>query len=403
MKELRKVHGVLLAAVALCGCASQGLQIRRLPSATPAADNAAAIEYTAALAAAVTAETEEGAKSVPAGVPAPITVADVPPMQTSDPWERLNRFIYRFNARFDEDLFLPVVDVYRRAPAPVRSGVSNFFLNLSEPKSVVNYLLQLRPVSGLRSLGRFAINSTIGIGGLFDVATRLKLKSDLTGFSATLSRWGMHPGPYLVIPILGPSTLRDGVGLLADYGVSYAINVADLYRGYQSWGLGTLDAVNLRASTDFRYYASGSPFEYETIRFLYVRKQLIEDAGLQSRIVISGELEIAEVQRWYQRLTIYAFTSRNEGFGLTLIEAMSAGSALVASRAGAAELVVEDGSTGVLTPPGDVDALVAALEPLMRDPAAAAAMGVRARQRVLKQFSLDAEADRIADVYRALV
>src|SRR5580693_7244372 len=132
-------------------------------------------------------------------------------------------------------------------------------------------------------------------------------------------------------------------------------------------------------------------------------KQRIEAAGLQSRIVITGELEVEQVQRWYQRLTIYAFTSRNEGFGLTLIEAMSAGSALVASRAGAAELVVEDGSTGVLTPPGDVDALVAALEPLMRDPAAAAAMGARARQRVLKQFSLDAEADRIADVYRALV
>ena len=132
-------------------------------------------------------------------------------------------------------------------------------------------------------------------------------------------------------------------------------------------------------------------------------KQQIKAARLQSRIVISGELEIAEVQRWYQRLTIYAFTSRNEGFGLTLIEAMSAGTALVAARAGAAELVVEDGVSGVLTPPGDVDALVAALEPLMRDPAAAAAMGARARQRVLEQFSLDAEADRIAEVYRALV
>jgi mannosyltransferase len=132
-------------------------------------------------------------------------------------------------------------------------------------------------------------------------------------------------------------------------------------------------------------------------------KQQIEAAGLKSRIVISGELEIAEVQRWYRRLTIYAFTSRNEGFGLTLIEAMSAGAALVASRAGAAELVVEDGVNGVLTPPDDVDALVAALEPLMRHPAAAAAMGARARQRVLEQFSLDAEADRIADVYRALV
>jgi mannosyltransferase len=132
-------------------------------------------------------------------------------------------------------------------------------------------------------------------------------------------------------------------------------------------------------------------------------RKRIEAAGLQSRIIITGELPIDEVQRWYQRLTIYAFTSRNEGFGLTLIEAMSAGAALVASRAGAAELVVEDGATGVLTPPGDVDALVAALEPLMRDPASAAEMGERARARVLEKFSLDAEANRIAEVYRTLV
>src|SRR6185437_2407476 len=102
-------------------------------------------------------------------------------------------------------------------------------------------------------------------------------------------------------------------------------------------------------------------------------KKKIEATGLQSRIVITGELEIEEVQRWYRRLTIYAFTSRNEGFGLTLIEAMAAGSALVAARAGAAELVVEDGITGVLVPTGDADALAAALEPLMRDPAAAGA------------------------------
>src|ERR1700719_1341643 len=132
-------------------------------------------------------------------------------------------------------------------------------------------------------------------------------------------------------------------------------------------------------------------------------KKRIEAAGLQSRIVITGELAIEEVQRWYRRLTIYAFTSRNEGFGLTLIEAMSVGAALVASRAGAAELVVEDGVTGALTPPGDVDALVAALEPLMRDPASAIAMGIRAQAGVLAKFSLDAEANRIAEVYRALV
>jgi mannosyltransferase len=132
-------------------------------------------------------------------------------------------------------------------------------------------------------------------------------------------------------------------------------------------------------------------------------KKRIEAAGLQPRILIMGELSIPEVQRWYQRLTIYAFTSRNEGFGLTLIEAMSSGAALVASRAGAAELVIEDGASGVLIAPGDADALVVALEPLMRDPASAAAMGERGRGRALAEFSLDAEANRIAQVYRALV
>jgi mannosyltransferase len=141
----------------------------------------------------------------------------------------------------------------------------------------------------------------------------------------------------------------------------------------------------------------------EQLAFANDLKRRIEAAGLQSRIVIKGELPIEEVQRWYRRLTIYAFTSRNEGFGLTLIEAMSSGAALVASRAGAAELVVENGVSGVLTPPGDVDALVAALEPLMRDPAASAAMGARARARVLEKFSLDAEAAKIADVFRTVL
>jgi mannosyltransferase len=152
---------------------------------------------------------------------------------------------------------------------------------------------------------------------------------------------------------------------------------------------------------DFTAVIVGAIVPEQTI-FANDLKKRIETAGLASRIVMTGELPIEEVQRWYQRLTIYAFTSRNEGFGLTLIEAMSAGAALVASRAGAAELVVEDGVTGVLTPPGDVDALVAALEPLLRDPVSCAAMETRARARVLEKFSLDAEAGRIAEVYRGL-
>jgi len=116
-----------------------------------------------------------------------------------------------------------------------------------------------------------------------------------------------------------------------------------------------------------------------------------------------GELPIEEVPRWYQRISIYAFTSRNEGFGLTLIEAMAAGAALVAARAGAADKVVDDGVTGVLVAPGDARALVAAIEPLMREPGRADEMGRKARARVIAEFGIDAEVARIAAVYREVL
>jgi mannosyltransferase len=125
-------------------------------------------------------------------------------------------------------------------------------------------------------------------------------------------------------------------------------------------------------------------------------------AGLSNRIVFLGYRPIEELPLWYQRISIYAFCSRNEGFGLTLLEAMAAENALVASRAGAAEVVVSDGDTGLLVPPGDVDAMTAALETLMRDPERARRMGQAARARVMAEFSIDAEAERIADVYRQL-
>jgi phospholipid-binding lipoprotein MlaA len=281
--------------LALSGCASQMVSIRSVPDQTPAADTAAAVANAAAFAEA--AATESAAESVAAepanasspearGVPEaapPLTPADAPPMYTYDPWERFNRFAYRFNARFDEAIFLPAANTYRRAPGPVRAGVHNFFGNIAEIDSVINYTLQWRLKYGLRSLERLVINSTIGIGGLFDVATKLKLPGTPTGFATTLAKWGMHPGPYLVIPLLGPSTLRDGVGFLGDYGAEYGINVGGLYRGNVSWGLGTVNAIDQRANIDFRYYSGGSPFEYETIRFLYVRRRLIEDVGLHAK------------------------------------------------------------------------------------------------------------------------
>jgi phospholipid-binding lipoprotein MlaA len=283
---MRPAALVALIAVALGGCASQSVSIRSVPPENPAAENAAAAESAAAFAAAAAlaaeGETEQSVReSKPP--PPPITPADAPSMATYDPFERLNRFTYRFNARFDEAVFLPVSNAYRRIPSPIRSGVHNFFANLSEVDSVINYSLQWRLKLGVRSLGRFVINSTLGVGGLIDVATKFKLSGAPTGASTTLAKWGVRPGPYLVIPLLGPSTLRDGFGFLADYGTSYAIDLGKLYRGQVSWWLGGTNAVDQRSNIDFRYYSTGSPFEYENVRVLYVRKRLIEDEGLRGK------------------------------------------------------------------------------------------------------------------------
>jgi len=280
---MRAVHWIGLAVLALGGCASEDVSIRSLPAETPAADVAAAAANAAALTAAVAAESADATGQAAENTAPPVTAADAPPMRTYDPWERLNRFTYRFNARFDEAVYLPVANGYRRLPSPVRSGVHNFFGNLAEVGSVINYTLQWRLGYTFHSLGRFLINSTLGVGGLFDVAGKLKLAGKPTGFATTLAKWGMHPGPYLVVPFLGPSTLRDSIGFLGDYGASYGVDVAHLYRGYQSWALGVVNAVDQRANIDFRYYSTGSPFEYETIRFLYVHKRLIEDEGLHKK------------------------------------------------------------------------------------------------------------------------
>ncbi|MEP6484381.1 MAG: VacJ family lipoprotein [Rudaea sp.] len=264
---------VVIAAAALAGCATGNVQIRSVPAETPAADTQAAIAAQQTLAAAKSKQAAPTAE--------PIVPADAPSMRTYDPWEPINRFTYRFNARFDETVFLPVSNAYRSLPAPVQGGVHNFFSNLSEVDSTINFALQARPALGLRSAGRFLINTTIGIGGLFDVAAKLNLAPASTGFATTLATWGMHPGPYLVLPFLGPSTLRDGVGYLGDFGTSYVVDIGGLYRNSsRSWMLGVGNAIDQRSNINFRYYATGSAFEYESIRFLYVRKRLIEDEAL---------------------------------------------------------------------------------------------------------------------------
>jgi mannosyltransferase len=136
--------------------------------------------------------------------------------------------------------------------------------------------------------------------------------------------------------------------------------------------------------------------------FLEIQKQKIAAAGLADRIRFLGELPIEEVPLWYQRISIYVFASRVEGFGLTMLEAMAAGNAVVATRAGAAEIVIADGDNGVLAPTGDVDALEASIEPLMREPQRIAAIGARARAEIVANFNRDREVEEIVGVYRSL-
>ncbi|WCT74240.1 VacJ family lipoprotein [Sphingomonas naphthae] len=130
-----------------------------------------------------------------------------------DPLEKFNRGVWGVNQAADKVLIKPVTSVYRAvAPKVARQGVSNAFSNLSEPWSFINNVLQGKPDRAVRTLGRFVINTTIGIGGLFDHASKMGLKPAREDLGQTLAVWGANGGPYLVLPLLGPSTMRDGIG-----------------------------------------------------------------------------------------------------------------------------------------------------------------------------------------------
>ena len=134
-----------------------------------------------------------------------------------DPWERYNRKMYRFNKKVDKAIAKPLALAYVRVvPQPVRTGVTNFYQNLVQPITAVNLLLQGHPGSAGKSLGRFAVNTTIGIGGLFDPATRMHIPPFNEDFGQTLGRWGWRKSRYFLLPFLGPGTLRDRVGSVTD-------------------------------------------------------------------------------------------------------------------------------------------------------------------------------------------
>lgn len=135
-----------------------------------------------------------------------------------DPWERFNRSNQRFNDSFDRAVLRPVTVAYRKhVPQVIRTGVSNLIGNLKFPTTIVNDLLQLKLVDTGADIGRFVLNSTLGIGGLLDPATRIGIRRNDEDFGQTLGRWGVPAGPYVVLPLIGPSTLRDTPAIAADW------------------------------------------------------------------------------------------------------------------------------------------------------------------------------------------
>jgi phospholipid-binding lipoprotein MlaA len=137
--------------------------------------------------------------------------------QTQDPWEGFNRKIYAFNDALDKHVARPVAKTYVRAmPGPARDGIHNVITNLDEPVTVVNDALQGKFKQTLQDLGRFLVNSTVGILGWFDVAGHVGLPHHVEDLGQTLAVWGVPSGPYLVIPVIGPSSVRDASGRVGD-------------------------------------------------------------------------------------------------------------------------------------------------------------------------------------------
>jgi phospholipid-binding lipoprotein MlaA len=203
--------------------------------------------------------------------------------EVADPWEGFNRNMYRFNFYLDKYVLLPVVNGYEYVtPTFVQDRVSGFYNNLNEVRNLSNSVFQLKGKESAVTLGRFVTNSTIGIGGLFDPASKLGMPRHDEDFGKTLGYWGTPSGPYVVLPFFGPSSVRDTGGLAFDTAVTYGLyTVVDPFGNTDSpflYGAAvtTLEAVDMRHQQHFRYYGSGYPFEYYMVRFLYHQKRELE-------------------------------------------------------------------------------------------------------------------------------
>jgi phospholipid-binding lipoprotein MlaA len=210
-----------------------------------------------------------------------------------DPWERMNRATFTFNDKLDRAVLKPVARAYRKVtPHLVQVGVSNFFSNVGYPTVMVNDLLQGRFTPLARDTGRLLINTTIGVAGLFDPATPMGFEKNDRDFGQTLGVWGVKSGPYLVIPLLGPSDVRDGVGRIGDVFTDPRHYIRNDYWSYGLWALGFLD---FRAHLlDVEGALQGAYDPYAFIRNAYLQNRDFKVRGSSSHAEQDEEQKMLE-------------------------------------------------------------------------------------------------------------
>ena len=225
-----------------------------------------------------------GTRELPPGIAAHPELAEAAlepsVLDVYDPLEPLNRAIYNFNAGFDRYVFLPIVQAYEFVtPDFVENRVSDFFDNINEIPTFVNAVLQLKPETAGRAATRFIVN-TMFTAGTFDLAGARGVEQVSEDFGQTLAYWGAGSGPFLVLPVLGPSNLRDATGRLGDALLLSFLTPDPVAESlaYDAMRFG-LQPIDARSRIAFRYYETGSPFEYDLVRLLYTEKRELDIAN----------------------------------------------------------------------------------------------------------------------------
>ena len=198
-----------------------------------------------------------------------------------DPWESMNRSVASFNDKVDDNVLKPVATGYRNVvPDLVQTGVRNVFNNFADMWSTVNNLLQLKPLNTAESLGRVVVNTVFGIYGIFDVATYIKLERHPEDFGQTLGYWGVPNGPYLVLPLFGTSTLRDGASLPVDFAVSPTQYINDIPTRNQVFALRLVsERAELLKSGNMLEEASIDKYSFTRDAYLQYRRSQIYDGN----------------------------------------------------------------------------------------------------------------------------